>query len=187
MLFGASQDKILITRSIQFMGTKHARSNKDNLRISSYNYWQPEEKLSLIIKLFIVFTITLFLNLPQVLFINAFALSLIPSLPTPLVQKPAKSTPFSHERRRITLVQIIVPHQNQQYLLVMMLCITTASVTHCINSHVKKGFHCRDLHKKLIRSTTQENGKLAANLLWTHFSRPEAWELEWACWHLHLA
>lgn len=88
MLLGASQDKLLITTSIQFMGTKHARANKDSLRISSYNYWQPEEKLSLIVKLFIVFTITLFLNLPQVLFLNAFTLSLIPSLPLPLGQNP---------------------------------------------------------------------------------------------------
>lgn len=85
MLLGASQDKLLLTTSIQFMGTKHARANKDSLKISSCNYWQAEETLSLIVKLFTVFTITLFLNLPQVLFINAFALSLIPSLPMPLL------------------------------------------------------------------------------------------------------
>lgn len=156
MLLGASQDKLLITTSIQFMGTKHARANKDSLRISSYNSWQLEEKLSLIVKLFIVFTITLFLNLPQVLFINAFtlSLSLIPSLPMPLGQKPAKSKPLAHDRRRITLVQIIGPHQNQQHPLVMMLGIRRASVTRCTSSHVNKGFHCRDLHQKLTRTTT---------------------------------
>lgn len=146
-------DKLLITISIQFMGTKHSRANNNSPRISSYNYWQPEDS-ELIIKLFIVFTITLFLNLPQVLFINAFALSLIPNLPMPLVQKPAKSKALAHDRRSTTLVQILGPHQNQQHLLVVMLFIRKASVTHCINSHVKKGFHCRDLHKKLIRTTT---------------------------------
>lgn len=146
-------DKLLGTTSIQLTGAKYARANKDSLRISSYNYWQPEE-LSLIIKLLTVFTITLFLNLPQVLFINAFALFVIPNLPRPLVQKPAKSKPLAHNRRSKTLVQILSPHQNQQHLLLMMLCIRRASVTHCINSRVKERFHCRDLHKKLIRTTT---------------------------------
>lgn len=110
-------DKLLMTTSIQFMRTKHSWANKNSPRISSYN-WQPEE-FSLIIKLFIVFAITLFLNLPQVLFVNAFALSLIPSLPIPLVQKPAKSKPLAHDRRSITLVQIPGPPQNQQHLLVV--------------------------------------------------------------------
>lgn len=85
------------------MGTKHARANEDSLRICSYNYWQPEE-LSLIIKLFIVFAITLSLNHPQLLSVNAFALSLIPSFPMPLVQNPTKSKPLAQDRRSKALL-----------------------------------------------------------------------------------
>lgn len=142
-------DKLLMTTSIQFMGTKHSRADKDSPRISSYN-WQPEE-FSLI-RLFIVFTITLSLNLPQILFINAFALSLIPSLPMPLVQKPAKSKPLAQDWRSITLVRSqALPRISNTCL--WWCCIRRASGTHCINSHVNKRFHCKDLHKKLIRTT----------------------------------
>lgn len=73
--------------------------------------------------------------------------------------------------------QIPGPHQGQQHLLVMMLYYQKSlSVTHCMNSHVKKGFYCRNLHKKLSR-TTHKSKANSLSTFWAHFSTTGAWQL----------
>ena len=148
------------------MGIKHARANKDSLRISPSTYWQTEEKLSLTATSHCLHS-SPFLKSSSVLVHKCFYSLSSPSCPMPLVKKSTKSNPLAQDRRSIILVQITDLHQDQQHLPAMMLYVRKARVSpwHEYMCEERVPLYRPSQKAEQVNNSYSEYGKLTVNLL----------------------